>query len=252
MTKKYNLKFNIKQKIYYIYGNNLYKKNKYKLLIKKYLQYKINNYTIINIMVHKKIKWEYIQEKIFLKNCFFKNKIIILNFIEKIEQLSNLIKNNILNIFFSKKYKNIYIILNVEFTYFLSLSEIYIFKKLNIRFIKCNKNKYVKKNTLNKIIEKKNQNIILIQNWIKSFKKKNIYKNYTIFKKIQKNNLDKLIILNILFKFIIKYINKFNNKKIIKIFKIIKKCEINIKKGKNISWITFNILNIYILRYILL
>ncbi len=248
MIKKKNIKFNINKKIYYIYGNDLYKKHKYKLLIKKYLESKINNCTTINIVVHKKKKWKYIYEKIFFENCFFKKKIIILNFIEKIEKLTELIKKNIFNKLYFKKNKYIYLILNIEFTYYLSSLELYKFKKLNIIFIKCNKNIYNNKNIFYKTIEKKYKNNKLIKSWINSFKKKKIHKNFIIFKKIQKNNLNKLIILNILFKYIKKNINQFNNKKIIKILKIIKKCEINIKKGINISWINFNIINIYILK----
>ncbi len=248
MKKKTNWKFNFEKKIYYIYGDNLYKKYKYKMWIKKCIELKFNNTTTSNIVINKIIEWKYIYEKIFFKNFFFKTKIIILNFTEKIKELTKLIQNNILNKINFKNYNHIYIIFNVEFTKFLSPLEINILKNKYVNFIECNNKIYYKKNIFNKIINKKYQNIKIIKLWINSLKKKNIYKTIYFLKKIQNTNFNKLLILNILFNFITKNINQFKYKKIIKILKIIKKCEINIKKGINISWIHFDIITLYILK----
>ncbi len=248
MKKKTNLKFNLKKKIYYIYGDNLYKKYKYKMWIKKNIKLKFNNTITTNIVINKNIEWKYIYEKIFFKNFFFKTKIIILNFTEKIKKLIKLIKNNILNKIIFKNYKYMYIIFIIEFTKFLSLLEINILKNKYVKFIECNNKICYKENIFNKTINKKYQNIKIIKSLINSLKKKNIYKTIIILKKIQNINFNKLLILNILFNFITQNINQFKYKKIIKILKIIKKCEINIKKGINISWIHFDIIILYILK----
>ncbi len=248
MLKKYNLKSNFKKKVYCIYGDDSYKKYQYKIFIQKYIKSKINNITTTNIVVNKTLEWKYIYEKIFFQNFFFKNKIIVLNFTEKIINLIKLIKLNILKKKSFKKNKYIYLILNIEYIFFFSKSEINKYKNKYIKFIECNKKINYKKNIFNNIINQKYKNNKIIELFILSLKKKNIYKSISLFKKIKINNFNKLIILNILFNFIKKNINKFNNKKIIKILKIIKKCEINIKKGINISWIHFDIIILHILK----
>ncbi len=234
--------------IFYIYGNNIIKKNKYKKYIKKKIQKKYNKIIIINLIVDKNLNFKYIYEKIFFQNFFYKKRIIILNIIEKINNLNKLIIKNIIHKFYIKKTTNIFIIFIIEFTNFLLKKEINKFKKYNfVKLIKC---KQKKKEIEYEITKNKYENNKIIKLWIKSIKKKNIYKNIYILKKIQKNNLNKLIILNILFKFIIKNVNKFNKKNFLNILKLIKKYDINIKKNININWINFNIISWYIIKRI--
>ncbi len=250
MKKKKYKKINFKKKIYYLYGDNLIKKNKYKIFIKKQIKKKYKKITTINIVVNKNINWKDIYEKIFFKDFFFQVKIITINFIEEIKNINKLIINNIINKNFIKKNKKIFIIFNIEYINFLSLIEINKFKKYYfIKIIKCTNNNIEKKYN-NKIIEDKYKNNKILKLWIKSIKKKNIFKNTYILKKIKKKKINKIIILNILFKFIKKNINNFNKKNLIYILKLIQKYDFNIKKNINISWINFNIISWYIIKTI--
>ncbi len=244
-----NKKKLIYKKIYYIYGNDIFKKNQYKNIIKNSIKLKFKNTTTINIVVDNDLNWKNIYEKIFFQNFFSKIKIIVINFIEKIKKLNKLIKKKFLNKISWRKINNIFIILNIEFKKNIKKIKINKFKeKYPIKFIKCIINTNKKKENSTNILKKKYLNNKIIQKFIKSLNKKNIKKNSILIKKIEKNNFNKLTILNILFKYIINNIHKFSNKKKIKIFKLIKICDLYIKKGIHISWINFNIISWYIIK----
>ncbi len=228
--------FTIKKKIiryYYIVGNNVIKKQK----CKKFIKNKIINYipkiNILYIFIWIKTKWQDIYKKIHHNNNLIsKKKLIIINFLEKNKNLEK--KIFIKKKFFLNIYKNIFIIFNFEYNNYLIKKNI--FKKNKSLIINCNNSILHKKN----ILEIKHTKNINIQKWIKYLDTKNIKKNLLFLNKIKNDNVNKLLLINILFQFIIK--------KKIKILNIINKYEINIKNNQLISWYDLEILSIQIIK----
>ncbi len=224
---------NIIYNIYCIVGNNTKKKHK----LKKYIINNINNtYKNIikyNFFINKKFKWNLIIKEIINENIISKNKIFILNIIENIKDINNIFNKYILKFIT----KNIYIIFFFEIFY---KYKYYINKNKNILLIELNKkNKFVFLNKVNKIINQ------LINN-INNKKLKNIF---NIIKNIKNLNVDKILILNILFKNFIKNIN--NNKILntVKILKIFYKYEKNYKMFNKLYWNDIELICIYIIKY---
>ncbi len=236
--KKKNI-YNIKKKIFFFYitGNDILKKQKCKIILKKKIKKETKNINIINFLIIKKFEWKKITHSIINKNFISKKKLIILNFIEKINNIEKYIHKYIYK-YIKKNEKNIYIIFLYEI--YKKINKNFILKKNNSLIINCYyKNK---KNIINPI--EKN-----IKKLIKSFKKKNIIKCLNNIKKIKNNKTNKIYLINIIFNYISKNLNEYKYEKKIKILEIIKKIEIKNKKYLNIEWKKIYILCIYIIKY---
>ncbi len=226
------LKKKILKNIFLIVGNDEYKKNECKNIILNSIKNKYKKINFFNLLLNKKFKIENIKKYI-IYNSLFSNKIIILlNIIENIKEIINILKK----ILIISKNNNIFFIFKFEYKFNLNN---FLDKSI---IISCNK----KNNYLIKDIyffkNIKNENI---NNFIKSFKEKNLKKNIYFFRKIKKDNIEKKIILNIIFLFLIKQKNFFKYNLILN---IIKKYELKIKKNKNILWSDIELISIKIIK----
>ncbi len=233
-----NININKKYNIFFIIGNDYINKQNCKIYIKKKILSYIKKNNIINIIIDNRYKWKELKNILINKNLFSKKKLLIINIIEKINKINSYLYDSILKKI--NKNNNIYIIINYDFN---NIDKIYL-KKKNILIIICNKNNI---NYKNDIFYYKYNNYNYIKKIILLIYKKKVEKILHIIDKIKNENYIKIILLNILFKYFIKNLYKYNNFEIKKILNLIKKNEINIKKNINIDWINLKILLLIIL-----
>ncbi len=235
-----NINLNKKYKIFFIIGNDYINKQNCKIYIKKKILLFIKNFNIINIIINNKYNWNKLENIIINKNLFSKKKLIIINIIEEINKINKYIYKYIIKKI--KKNNIIYFIINYNFDYLKNIN----FKKKhkNILIIICKKNIIYNKNNIfyNKYI-----NSNYIKNIILLIYKNKIEKIFYIIDKIKKENYIKIILLNIIFKYFIKNLHKYNKFETKKILNLIKENEINIKKNININWINLKILLLLII-----
>ncbi len=227
MKKNFNNKNILKYNYYYLIGNNIFEKQKYKNILIDQIKKKIININIYNFIIFKKFDWNIITTTIINKNFLYKKKLIIINYVEYIQNFFHLCNKHI---FSHIKNKKIYIIFNFECTNLVNKK----FKKKKYKILNFFKNyKYNKNFNILEIKYYKNKYIKKLLKYIKKKKLKDISK---IFYKIKYKNINKLLLLNILFNWFIKNINKFKNfKKIIDILNMFYKYDKNIKTFNNLK-----------------
>lgn len=246
---------NKNNKIYIITGNNIFKKQKYKNLIKEKIKSLYKNINIIYNFFTKKHLSSTWYQKLQNYNLFSKHKLIIINIL----QINYIVNNKRLNYLFNyiNKWK---IILIINYEYNTTKKDLWYLTQIpyKVTHIICNynNNNLLKLNNHNNylynqinLLKYKQYNIFNTDIYYETLKKKKITE---ILNLINKNNIQQyelLIIMNIIANLIqwncIKNITKNYN-----LIHYILKNEINIKQNKkNITNITYIIQNI-IIKYI--
>ncbi len=243
-----------KTNIFYITGNNFINKKICINNIKKIINFKNKNLNTLNIVLDNKYNFNQINNNLINYNLITKKQLIIVNIIEKIKDFEKKIKTFILNI----NNNNYYSIFNLEFLFNIKKQKLI---NKNSIIIICNKSYKPKKNNkniyninnefkknINKSFFTKNYLTFLIKQFLFNLKIKNIKNTIFYLRQLKKNNFNTLFLLNLIFNSLHKNINI--NKNIIlynKIFNILKKIDIKIKKNNKTTkiWIIIEKIIIY-------